>query len=96
MKIINKGNYNNAFPMKVICRRVTDEYGFGYGDDKDFCGSILEVEEEDIKKHSWSKYPAYQGVDYGVICPVCKKFVPVDKKSICKNILDNAEEISVG
>lgn len=95
MKIIKKGNYNDQFPMKVLCRRVVDEYGFGYGDDKDFCGSTLEVEAEDIKKHPWSKYPDFHGVDYGVVCPVCGKFIPVIG-NICQKVLDNAEEISVG
>ena len=96
MKVINKGNYNNSFPKKIVCKRIVDKYGFGYGDEKDFCGSTLEIDECDIKKHRWSKYPDYHGVDYGVICPICGKFIPVEESGICKNVLDNAEEISVG
>ena len=95
MKVIKKGNYNDGFPMRVVCRRVTDEYGFGYGDPKDFCGSTLEIKASDIKKHPWSKYPAYHGIDYGVVCPVCGKFIPVEKRDVPKNVLDDAEEISV-
>lgn len=93
MKIINKDNFSNTFPMRIICKRVVDEYGFAYGKEKDFCGSELEIEIEDIKKHGWFKYPFYEGVDYGVICPVCGKFIVVDKKVIPDKVLNNAEEI---
>lgn len=96
MKVIEEGNYENVFPMTVECRRVVDQYGFAYGDSKDFCGSKIEIEMEDIKKHGWSKYPNYEGTDYGFICPVCGKFIAVDKKKIPKKVLDEAEEISIG
>lgn len=95
MKVLEQGNYNDQFPMKIICRRVEDQYGLGYGEPKDFCGSTLEIEEKDIKKHRWSKYPDMKGTDYGVICPICKQFIVVDKKNICKTVLDNAEEIFI-
>ena len=94
MKIIIKGDYNNDFPMKVVCRRITDEYGFGYGDDNDFCGSVLEVDAQDIKKHNWVDED-HRGTDYGIICPVCGMFIPVEKHGIYKNILNNAEEIQI-
>ena len=56
MKIIKENKFNHVFPMKVTCKRVLDEYGFSYGDEKDFCGSELEIDSEDIKKHRWFKY----------------------------------------
>lgn len=95
MKVIRKGNYNNVFPMKIICQQVVDKYGFTYGGDHDFCGSELEIEDTDIKMHKWYKYPDYNGVDFGVICPVCGKFIPIDTCKIPARILDGAEEISV-
>lgn len=93
MKVIERGNYGNTFPMIVECKRVVDEYGYTYGDAKDFCGSKIEIEMEDIKKHKWSKYPDYTGTDYGFVCPVCGKFIVVDKNTIPKRVLDEAEEI---
>lgn len=95
MKVISRGNYNGAFPMQIICQRVIDENGFTNGDQKDFCGSTLEIEAADIKKHKWSKYPDYHGIDYGVICPVCSKFIPIEENKIPKGVLDEAEEISL-
>ena len=93
MKIIKEGNYENLFPMHIKCEHVKDKYGFGYGDSKDFCGSELEIEEKDIKRHDWFKYPDYSGTDYGVVCPVCKSFIVVDRNKIRKSVLENAEAI---
>ena len=93
MKIVNENNSYDMFPMLVFCRRVVDTYGFAYGEEKDFCGSKLEIEAEDIKKHKWFKYPDYEGVDYGVICPVCGKFIVVDRNEIPNKVLSDAEEI---
>lgn len=95
MEVVKKNNYDNQFPMKIICKRVVDRYGFAYGDEKDFCGSILEVGAKDIKKHSWFKYPNYEGTDYGVICPICKKFIALDESTINSSVLKSAEEVSV-
>lgn len=93
MKIIERGNFNNAFPIQVECKRVEDEYGFAYGKKNDFCGSLLEIEETDIKKHRWFKYPNYNGEDYGVICPVCGRFVTIDKSKLPASTIFIAEEI---
>ena len=96
MRVIEEGNYGNTFPTIVECKRVADEYWFAYGDTKDFCGSKIEIEMKDIKKHKWFKYPNYEGTDYGFICPVCGKFIAVDKKKIPKQVLEEAEEILIG
>ena len=96
MKIIkNNKTRSDIFPMRIYCERVEDEYGFAYGDIIDFCGSELEIEASDIRKHSWEKYPDYKGVDYGVKCPVCGKFIVVDKHCIPQYIQKNAIEVSV-
>lgn len=79
--------------MKIKCKRVVDEYGFAYGKENDFCGSELEIDVEDIKKHKWDKYPDYSGTDYGVICPICNQFIAIDKDKIPKIVLENAKEI---
>lgn len=93
MKVITENKFSNIFPMQIKCKRVVDEYGFSYGQEKDFCGSELEIVAEDIKKHKWFKYPDYKGADYGVVCPICEKFIVIDEKEIPKKILDNAEEV---
>lgn len=95
MKILKENNFSNIFPMKITCHQVIDRNGFSYGEKKDFCGSELEIIAEDIKKHEWSKYPDYKGADYGVVCPICGKFIVVNEKEIPKKILDSAEEIKL-
>jgi hypothetical protein len=93
VKVINLvGNYG-VFPMRVTCKRVVDQYGFAYGEEKDFCGSELEVVEDDIKQHPWFKYPYYEGTDYGVICPVCGKFIVIDEHSLPVGVINKAEKI---
>ena len=93
MKVISENNFSGIFPMKIKCKRVVDEYGFAYGKENDFCGSELEIDVEDIKKHKWDKYPDYSGTDYGVICPICNQFIAIDKDKIPKIVLENAKEI---
>ena len=95
MKVIKENHFENTFPMRIQCKRVVDCYGFVYGNTADFCGSELEIEAEDIKKHPWSKYPDYSGLDYGVKCPVCGKFVVVDSKLIPEKIKKEAKEIVI-
>lgn len=95
MKVIKENRFSNTFPMQIKCKRVVDEYGFSYGQERDFCGSELEVVADDIKKHEWFKYPNYEGTDYGVVCPVCGKFIVIDEREIPQKILDNTEELIV-
>ena len=92
MKVLKESNFSSVFPMKIKCEQVRDIYGFSYGKKIDFCGSELEIEADDIIKHSWSKYPDYEGVDYGVKCPVCGRFSVVDKNKIPEVILKKAVE----
>lgn len=95
MKVIGENNFSNIFPMKIKCKRIVDSYGFAYGKAIDFCGSELEVEARDIKKHKWFKYPDYSGTDYGVKCPICNQFILIKKEDIPKIILEQAEEIAL-
>ena len=95
MKIINQSYNYGAFPMVVKCKQVIDEHGFSYGEEKDFCGSELEIDMNDIKEHPWFKYPNYTGTDYGVICPVCGNFIVIDKQSIPVSALRQAERITI-
>ena len=92
MEVLKTGNFNDLFPLIVKCERVVDKYGFSYGKDKDFCGSELEVLAADIKKHNWDKYPNISGTDYGVVCPVCGKFIPINIDRIPEKIIRDAQE----
>ena len=87
MKIIEVGNFNNLFPMRVKCERIVDENHFSYGAIKDFFGSILEVEVDDIERKDWSKYPDFHGHDYGITCPVCGKFIPISEDILPESII---------
>ena len=91
MKIIkNNQNFDNVFPMTITCARVKDKYGFTYGAEVDFCGSELEIEASDIRRRDWQKYPDYSGTDYGIVCPVCGNFIPIDRDKIPQKIKDEA------
>ena len=95
MRVIEKHTPSDSFSMRVKCEQVVDVYGFSYGKAVDFCGSILEITAYDIGKHRWYKYPGFSDVDYGVICPVCGKFVVVDTEKIPSEILKNVKEIKI-
>ncbi len=92
MKVVGEST-NPVFPMQVKCERVTDEYGLGYGPAINFCGRMLEIEQSDVKKHKWFKYPNMTGADYGVICPCCKQFVVIPPEKLPQYVKDKAEEI---
>lgn len=95
MKILKKNDFCSVFPMEIKCERILDKYGLSYGEPKDFCGSELEISAEDIKRHDWFKYPDCEGIDYGVICPVCKRFIVIQTDKIPNVILENAESIKL-
>ena len=95
MKVIKVNNFTDVFPLRITCKRVIDKYCFSYGHEKDFCGSELEVDATDIKKHNWFKYPCFNGTDYGVICPICGNFIPVNVNEIPSKVRKEAEEISL-
>ena len=94
MKVIEKAK-NSVFPMKVRCEHKVDRYGFSYGNKPDFCGWLLEIEESDVKKHPWFRYPDDSGVDYGIICPVCHMFTPLDENMLPRHVKERAREVSL-
>lgn len=94
MKVI-KNNKVLGFPRQIVCEQEIDKYGFCYGKAVDFCGSILEIDAEDIRKHPWHKYPDYKGIDYGVICPICGQFISIPSNTLSKQLQESAPEIRV-
>lgn len=93
MKII-ENNAKSNFPIQVICEQIRDKYGYTYGAKNDFCGSVLEIEASDIKKHSWANFDE-SGIDYGVVCPVCNKFIMLDPDTLNAQIKREASEVSI-
>ncbi len=75
------------------CMHSKNKKGLGYGRPVMFCGRVLEVSDQDIKRHVWSKSKDLYGTDYGVICPECGHFVHIPKEFIPENALNSAQEI---
>lgn len=94
MKVIGEAK-SSIFPMKVRCEHKVDKDGLSYGNKPDFCGRLLEIEESDVKKHPWFKYPDDSGVDYGIICPVCHMFTPLDENMLPRHVKERAREVSL-
>lgn len=46
-----------------------------------------------VKKHPWFKYLGDSGVDYGIVCPVCRMFTTIDADKLPRQLKDNAKEI---
>ena len=84
MKVLSRGNYNN---------RKTSNCSYDYGKEIDYCGSDLEIDEYDIVVHDWSSC-GLQGRNYGIICPVCDKFIELDRSKIPEKILQNAKSVT--
>lgn len=95
MKVIKENHSFGVFPMNIVCQKVEDEYGFAYGKKHDFCGSELEITAEDIMVHYWTKYPDYQGKDYGVKCPICGQFIVINPYIIPELVKNSAKEIKL-
>lgn len=73
MKVIKEPE---KFKLTVVCKQIRDKFGYVWGSEEDYCGATLEVETTDIFKREWNKY-SEKGVDYGVKCPICGSFIPV-------------------
>lgn len=92
MKVVGEAS-NPVFPMRIKCQQVVDRQGYTYGNKIDFCGRELEIEESDVKKHKWFKYPNDSGTDYGVVCPCCHQFIMIPEDKLPKYVKEKAEEI---
>lgn len=69
MKILEEG-FGETWSLKVKCECLKDKEGLTYDRDKEHCGSLLEVDKEDITLNHWEKF-RNEGYDYIVICPKC-------------------------
>ena len=48
-----------------------------------------------MKKHLWFKYPDNRGVDYGIVCPVCRMFTTIDADKLPRHVKERAREVSL-
>jgi hypothetical protein len=55
------------------------------------CGSLLEIDKDDVIKREWSKYPDYSGINYGFICPICGCFTELNEKDLPEGMEDYAK-----
>jgi len=81
MKIIKEG-FGENWTMQVKCEAITDELGYVRDGKKEHCGSILEINKDDISRKEWDKYPDISGVDYIVTCPKCHCQIEIPKKDL--------------
>lgn len=95
MKILVDNYTNNAFKIEVKCEKTYDEYVYTYGNDLDYCGSVLEAEPWDIRSHRWSKgWPDnISGASYIVVCPLCGSWIEIPEDKLPKQVKENAKEI---
>lgn len=94
MKVI-ENNSNKSFPRRIVCKMVRDKMGYSYGNINDYCGSVLEIEASDIKRHNWSRYDE-RGTSFIVICPVCGGWIEIEPDTLTSTTKAEAEEIQRG
>lgn len=94
MKII-ENNLLTGFPRRITCEFTRDKDGYYYDECNSYCGSILEIETSDIKRHHWRKYDA-SGTSYVVVCPVCGCWLEIDSNTLSSTTKAEAEEIQRG
>ena len=95
MKVIENNSHKNGFPRRIICKQVCDENGYSYGNEFDFCSSVLEIEASDIKRHHWEKY--YESGDsYVVVCPICGSWIEIDPNTLSSIVKEESEIITRG
>lgn len=79
------------FKKEITCASPFGERG--WHKPKDYCGAILEVEEEDICYREYREdYCSLKSlIDFGVICPCCGCFVQIKEDEIPSHIKNNAK-----
>lgn len=95
MKIIEDNSQKNSFPRRVTCEFTRSPDGYYYDEGNDYCGSVLEIEASDIKKHEWQKYYE-KGTSYVVVCPLCGCWIELDPDTLPRAVKEKAEAIQRG
>lgn len=91
---------DRSYPMMVRCKMSRNSHGLAYGKEASFCGGLLVIRENDVKKMQWRKidhmtHKKINGTDYGVLCPECGSFVLLNKSKLSKYIKASAGEALV-
>ena len=55
MKIIEEG-FGQNWSLQVKCEVVPDEQGLTYDGDEEHCGSLLEIDKDDVLFNHWEKF----------------------------------------
>lgn len=95
MKIIENNSGKNSFPRHVTCEFTRSPDGYYYDERNSYCGSVLEIEATDIRKHHWQKYYD-SGDSYVVVCPLCGCWIELDPNTLPKAVKEKAELIQRG
>ena len=80
MKIIEEG-FGQNWSLQVRCEPIKDEQGLVYDSDKEHCGSLLEIDKDDVQLNHWVKFRE-DGYDYICICPKCKCKLLLNEKKL--------------
>ena len=76
MKVLERRTAFEDWTKEVTCN------GVGWDQrEKTPCGSLLEINKEDLMKRKWYKYPEREGIDIGYVCPICGCFSVVENIS---------------
>lgn len=92
MKIIEKKK-PQKWTLEIVCQQNKDEYGFVWGcKDNDYCGSTLEIDEDDIFFKTWWKLATGEGKDYLTRCPVCHNLIYIKPELIPSYVKKKADQ----
>lgn len=88
MKIIKKPD---TYEAEIVCKRYKDERG-SWGQESDYCGAVLSVDENDICYRMWIDllFSSEEQIDYGIVCPCCGSFIQIPEYSIPKLVRKKA------
>ena len=84
MKILEKNELNKNWSLILYCRDT------GWNDEILACNSKLEINKNDIRYRYLCDSTGRKIKIYGIVCPVCKTFVEIDKNKIPLVILNQA------
>jgi len=87
MKVIHAKKPFENWTLEIKCT------GGNWRQDKKVpCGSLLEINANDLIKRAWFKYPDDGGTDYGFICPICGCFSEINKNLLTEHLKNMAKD----
>jgi hypothetical protein len=72
MKVLQERKPYETWKLQIDCNGLNWRQ-----EGKVSCGSTLELTKNDILRREWFKYPDYEGLNYGFICPICGCFTEI-------------------